>query len=54
MKQEVFRRGPEAHTIEEAVFEFATLAIDHLVKARDMLKEEGVGGLVRCQCFLMG
>lgn len=56
-QEEVFRRGPEAHGIEEAVFEFATLANDHLTTARDMLKEEGMGGLVPARAtpvFLSG
>lgn len=56
-QEEVFRRGPEAHGIEEAVFEFATLANDHLITARDMLKEEGMGGSVPARAmpvFLSG
>lgn len=36
-QEEVFRTGPNAHGIQDAVFEFATLANDHLITARDML-----------------
>ncbi|KAF9452887.1 hypothetical protein P691DRAFT_659641 [Macrolepiota fuliginosa MF-IS2] len=45
-QEEVVRRGPEAQGIEDAVFEFATLANDHMITARSMLKEEGMGGKV--------
>ncbi|KAF5382555.1 hypothetical protein D9615_002846 [Tricholomella constricta] len=45
-QEDVFRYGPSAEGIEDAVFEFATLANDHLLTARDMLKEEGMGGKV--------
>ncbi|KAF8073690.1 isoprenoid synthase domain-containing protein [Lyophyllum atratum] len=45
-QEDVFRRGPQAEGIADAVFEFATLANDHLLTARDMLKEEGMGGKV--------
>ena len=37
VQEEVFRRGPQAAGIEAAVFEFATLAHDHLNTARSML-----------------
>lgn len=47
LRQEEFvRKGPEAHGVEDAVFEFATLANDHMITARSMLKEEGFGGKV--------
>lgn len=45
-QEDVFRRGPAAQGIEDAVFEFATLANDHLLTARDMFKEEGMGGKI--------
>ena len=38
---DVFRRGPQATGIDDAVFEFATLANDHLLTARSMFKETG-------------
>ncbi|THH16562.1 hypothetical protein EW146_g4100 [Bondarzewia mesenterica] len=40
-QEEVFRKGPTAEGIEDAVFEFATLANDHLITAREMFKETG-------------
>ncbi|KAH8104583.1 Squalene/phytoene synthase [Cristinia sonorae] len=40
-QEEVFRKGGGAKGIDEAVFEFATLANDHLITAREMLKEHG-------------
>ncbi|KAF5360504.1 hypothetical protein D9756_005022 [Leucocoprinus leucothites] len=43
-QEELFRKGPEAQGIEDAIFEFATLANDHMITARSMLKE--VGGKV--------
>ncbi|EKM79202.1 hypothetical protein AGABI1DRAFT_128365 [Agaricus bisporus var. burnettii JB137-S8] len=47
LRQEEFvRKGPEAHGVEDAVFEFATLANDHMITARSMLKEEEFGGKV--------
>lgn len=45
-QEELVRRGPEAKGVEDAVFEFATLANDHTITARSMLKEEGMGGKV--------
>lgn len=44
-QEEVFRRGGEAKKIEDAVFEFATAANDHLLTARDMFSKE-CGGKV--------
>ncbi|THH10471.1 hypothetical protein EW145_g1293 [Phellinidium pouzarii] len=38
-QEEVFRRGPDANGIQDAVYEFATVANDHLLTAREMLKE---------------
>ncbi|TDL17871.1 hypothetical protein BD410DRAFT_793908 [Rickenella mellea] len=38
-QEEVFRRGPEANGIEDAVYEFAVVANDHLLTARGMFKE---------------
>lgn len=46
-QEDVFRQGPQAHGIEDAVFEFATLAHDHLSTARDMVVNlEGSNGRV--------
>ncbi|TFK24970.1 hypothetical protein FA15DRAFT_618696 [Coprinopsis marcescibilis] len=45
-QQEVFRRGPHADGVDNAVFEFATTANDHLITARDMLNGEKMDGLV--------
>ena len=41
-QEEVFRRGPNAAGIDDAVFEFATLANDHMITAREMWKTEGM------------
>jgi len=41
VQEEVFRRGPAAQGIDDAVFEFATLANDHLVTAQSMFRQEG-------------
>ncbi|TFY69079.1 hypothetical protein EVG20_g3301 [Dentipellis fragilis] len=38
-QEEVFRKGPNVEGIEDAVFEFATVANDHLITAREMFKE---------------
>ncbi|KAI0781990.1 Squalene/phytoene synthase [Abortiporus biennis] len=40
-QEEVFRKGGHAKGIDEAVFEFATVANDHLITAREMFKESG-------------
>ncbi|KAJ3509997.1 hypothetical protein NLJ89_g4917 [Agrocybe chaxingu] len=46
-QEEVFRHGPDAEGIEDAVFEFATLAHDHLNTARTMLAaSDGANGRV--------
>ncbi|KAF9013285.1 isoprenoid synthase domain-containing protein [Cyathus striatus] len=45
-QEEVFRQGPHAQGIEDAVFEFATIANDHMITAREMFKEEGMGETV--------
>ncbi|KAF8631031.1 hypothetical protein AX15_002642 [Amanita polypyramis BW_CC] len=45
-QEDVFRQGPGARGIEDAVFEFATVANNHLVTAREMFKGEGMGGKV--------
>lgn len=55
MQEDVFRNGPHAVGIEDVVFEFATLANDHLLTAREMFKQEG--GKVPTQAmpvFLVG
>ncbi|KAI0317787.1 Squalene/phytoene synthase [Amylostereum chailletii] len=41
VQDEVFRKGPAASGIDNAVFDFATLANDHLLTARSMFKESG-------------
>ncbi|KAH9950578.1 Squalene/phytoene synthase [Amylocystis lapponica] len=45
-QEEVFRKGGDAKGMEDAVFEFATVANDHLTTALDMFKEGGSGGKV--------
>ncbi|TFY81197.1 hypothetical protein EWM64_g2815 [Hericium alpestre] len=40
-QEDVFRKGHNAAGIDQAVFEFATLANDHLLTARSMFKETG-------------
>ena len=45
-QEDVFRHGPHAAGIEDAVFEFATIANDHLLTARDMFRDEAMGGKV--------
>ena len=45
-QEDVFRLGPQAGGIEDAVFEFATTGNDHLLTARDMFKDEVMGGKV--------
>ena len=44
-QEDVFRRGGNADGISDAVFEFATVANDHLITARDMFDKE-TGGKV--------
>lgn len=39
-QEDVFRRGSAAKGIEDAVFEFATIANDNMVTAREMFKED--------------
>ncbi|TFK64619.1 hypothetical protein BDN72DRAFT_774321 [Pluteus cervinus] len=41
-QEEVFRKGPGAEGIEDAVFEFATLGNDHLLTARSIFEEKKV------------
>ncbi|KAJ3536966.1 hypothetical protein NM688_g6761 [Phlebia brevispora] len=38
-QEEVFRQGGNAKGVEDAVFEFATVANDHLITAREMFKD---------------
>lgn len=40
-QEELFRKGPAAHGIEDAVYEFATLANEHVLTARSMFKDQG-------------
>ena len=39
-QEDVFRKGPTAKGIEDAVFEFATIANDNMLTAREMFKED--------------
>jgi len=39
-QEDVFRKGPAAKGIDDAVFEFATIANDNMITAREMFKEE--------------
>ncbi|KAI0712164.1 isoprenoid synthase domain-containing protein [Earliella scabrosa] len=43
-QEDVFRRGGNADGISDAVFEFATLANDNLLTAREMFKQSGGDG----------
>ena len=46
-QEEVFRHGPQMPGMDDAVFEFATIAHDHLTTAREMsMKSEGFHGCV--------
>ena len=38
-QEDVFRKGPAAKGIEDAVFDFATIANDNLITAREMFKK---------------
>ena len=42
-EEEVFRQGPEAPGLQDAVFQVATRANDHLITAREMLKRLKAG-----------
>lgn len=46
-QEEVFRRGKEAKGIVDAVYEFAVLANDHLITARDTLSKLDDGKVPR-------
>jgi NADH dehydrogenase [ubiquinone] 1 alpha subcomplex assembly factor 6 len=48
-QEDVFRHGGNAKGIDKAIFEFATVANDHLITARDMFKE--VNGKVPIQAM---
>ncbi|KAJ2969856.1 hypothetical protein NUW54_g12866 [Trametes sanguinea] len=43
-QEDVFRRGGNADGISDAVFEFATVANDNLLTAREMFKQSSNGG----------
>ena len=47
-QEDVFRKGGNADGISDAVFEFATVANDNLITAREMfdINERGKGGRV--------
>ena len=40
VQEDIIRRGPAALGIDDAVYEFAVVANDHLLTAREMFKEE--------------
>jgi len=42
-EEDVFRRGPNAEGLQDAVFQVATRANDHLITAREMLKNLQAG-----------
>lgn len=42
-EEDVFRHGPNAHGLQDAIFKVATRANDHLITAREMLKNIGQG-----------
>ncbi|RPD62423.1 hypothetical protein L226DRAFT_458098 [Lentinus tigrinus ALCF2SS1-7] len=42
-QEDVFRKGGNANGISDAVFEFATVANDNLLTAREMFKQSGSG-----------
>ena len=42
-EEDVFRRGPQAQGLQDAVFKVATRANDHLITAREMLKNLRAG-----------
>jgi len=46
-QEDVFRHGGDAKGIDAATFEFATVANDHLITAREMFKEEVEGKVPR-------
>ena len=39
-QEEVVRKGPSASGLQDAVYEFAIIANDHLITAREMFKNE--------------
>lgn len=41
-QEDVFRKGPAAEGLTDAVYEFAVVANDHLLTAREMFKKDGV------------
>ena len=43
--EEVFRMGGDARALDDAVFEFATLANDHLITARDLFSGANGGAV---------
>jgi hypothetical protein len=45
-QEDVFRKGPAAKGIDDAVFDFATIANDNMITAREMFKE-GAGKVPR-------
>jgi NADH dehydrogenase [ubiquinone] 1 alpha subcomplex assembly factor 6 len=42
-EEEVFRHGPEAEGLQDAIFKVATRANDHLITAREMLENLKAG-----------
>jgi NADH dehydrogenase [ubiquinone] 1 alpha subcomplex assembly factor 6 len=53
-QEEVRRKGSVANGIEDAVFEFATIANDHMITARDMFKHGGSISRTAMPIFLAG
>ncbi|KIY48633.1 hypothetical protein FISHEDRAFT_42934 [Fistulina hepatica ATCC 64428] len=53
-QEDVFRNGPRARGIDDAVFEFATVANEHLLTARSMFEGGKVSPAVASPVFLAG
>lgn len=57
-QENVFRNGPNAQGLQDSVFDFATIANDHLITCRDTFRDEsGMGGrvpLLAMPIFLSG
>lgn len=45
-QEEVFRKGGDAKSVKDAVFEFATVANDHLATSLEMFRESDIGGKI--------
>ena len=53
-QEEVFRIGGAAPGVSDAVYEFATIAHDHLHTAREMFEESGDAKKLALPIFLAG